>query len=156
MLNVQWFSESISEFDVPLCKDYLLNGGVVNETTTVRQIIESKTGLLLIGDLFKGLVFSNKKQFQQLKAALELYINDPEAAAVLIIRADKNGYISVGATWEFETDYRWVVEDNSWYFRTSNTEIVSESANPFTRKSEAPASQSPKPARKRKGEAESI
>lgn len=150
MVSIQWFSESISEFDVPLCKDYLLQGGVVNETTTVRQVVESKTGLLLVGDLFKGLVFSNKKQFSQLKQALELYVSEPSEAAVLIIRANKNGYISVGASWEFETDYQWVVEDNSWFFRTSYTEVVDRSANPFTRKSEAPTSQSPTRTKKTK------
>lgn len=142
-MNIVWFSESVNNEDVPLCREFIAQGGKAGTITVVRTAILSGSGLLLVGDYFKGLVFNNKPVYKNLLEALELYVVKPETAMVLIIEALSNGYINAGATADFETDYHWVKDGSAYYFRATDTALVSQPVNPFVRpSSDAPTVQS--------------
>lgn len=132
MERVVWLTESVVVDSVPLGREYLANGGKPLDETTVRTVIKNSTGLLLVGDKFKGLVFSNRKQYRQLIEALTSYIAKPETAGMLIIRVEPNGYITAGVTWLEERSHYWTYENECYRFLDSS-ETVTDGANPFIR-----------------------
>lgn len=136
-MEVLWFSDDISADSIPLCRDYLRNGGKVGTETTVRTVIKNGTGLLLVGDYFKGVVFSNKLVYRQLLEALALYVANPEQSALLVIKALETGYIKVGAANFGEGGHYWVSEGSNFRLldKAASTEPT---RNPFIQQPETP------------------
>lgn len=130
MNGIVWFCPEPETDSVPLCRDYLLNGGTVGAETAVTCVIVSATGLLLVGTKFKGLVFSNKPVHKQLTEALELYVSDPSKSCCLYLRALKSGYIEVGADFSTVGTAPWVKDGNRYLFSKLPVQPVS-AANPF-------------------------
>lgn len=125
-----WFKNSSSENKTPLPSDYIRSGGSVGDECTVLEVIQSQTGLLLVGTKFKGMLFRSKPVHDLLLAALEQYLDTKFEAPELIIRINESHYVDCGANYEFAGYGLWTKDGNRYRFRTEP--VPSEqSANPF-------------------------
>lgn len=82
--------------DLPWANDFIASSGESNINTNIVEIRTSTKGLLLIGRLYKGFVFTGSKSHSQLTEAIDAWKKHTSLPYAVIMTVNEKGRISVG------------------------------------------------------------